>query len=344
MNDSDKISIIVPVFNVEKFLEKCIESIIKQTYQNIEIILIDDGSTDSSGQICDEWEKKDERIRVFHKENEGLGHARNTGLEKATGMYVMYIDSDDYISANMVERLFSVLLETNSDTVFCGLSRVCSNGSIVEIPGCYDSEVFLAEDIIDKVLLEMVGTLPSEKVDNVVFMSVWHAIYSTKIIEENEIRFPSERKLISEDIIYHIDYLQKSKRVAYIKDCLYFYRENPNSLSKKYDRNRFERQKVLYTEIIKRLSDFLPEEKYLYREQRIFLAGVRGRVVSITSTNQKNKLKEIHRVCRDDLVVEVIRQYPYHMNPIKHRIFNTAISHKWGAMLFILALFANKVR
>ena len=105
----EKISIIVPVYNVELYLEKCIESIINQTYTNIEIILVDDGATDSSGNICDLYSKKDSRIKVIHKRNGGLSDARNVGIEKAVGQYLMFVDSDDYIDKTMCEKLYNAL-------------------------------------------------------------------------------------------------------------------------------------------------------------------------------------------------------------------------------------------
>lgn len=102
---NDLISLIVPVYNVEKYLDKCLETITNQTYSNMEIILIDDGSTDLSGKKCDEWEKKDSRVRVIHKKNGGLSSARNAGIDVAKGKYISFIDSDDYIELNMIEIL-----------------------------------------------------------------------------------------------------------------------------------------------------------------------------------------------------------------------------------------------
>lgn len=116
----DLISVIVPVYNVEKYLAKCIDSILKQTYSNLEIILVDDGSTDNSNKICKEYEKLDKRIRVIHKKNGGLSDARNYGLTFATGDYISFIDSDDYIEKNMYELLLNALKNNNGDMAVCG--------------------------------------------------------------------------------------------------------------------------------------------------------------------------------------------------------------------------------
>ena len=118
------ISVIVPVYNVEKYISRCIESIMKQTYKNIEIILIDDGSTDNSGKICDEYSLKDDRINVIHKKNGGLSDARNTGLDIAKGKYISLIDSDDFVSKFFIETLYNTCKNENCEIAICEYERV----------------------------------------------------------------------------------------------------------------------------------------------------------------------------------------------------------------------------
>ena len=118
------ISVLIPVFNVERYLSRCIESVIKQTYKNIEIILIDDGSKDKSGKICDKYAKKDDRIRVIHKENEGVSVARNLGMDSANGEYIIFVDSDDWIEQQAVELLFSQLSLYDSDLAIGNISKL----------------------------------------------------------------------------------------------------------------------------------------------------------------------------------------------------------------------------
>ena len=273
------VSIIVPVYNVKKYLSDCVDSIIKQSYSNIEILLIDDKSTDGSSELCDLISKLDNRIIVVHKEiNEGLGFARNTGLDNASGDYIVFVDSDDYIENNMIEVLMNNLSGNQVDTVFCGFNKVLESGCIIPDKPCYDNEIFRNKDIIYKVLLEMVGSEPEEKEDCKLAMSVWHAIYSKSIIDNNNVRFVSEREIMSEDIIFHIDYLKCAKNIYFISDCLYNYRFNGDSLSRKFDPTRFERQKVLYNYINLKLDCFLEEEDYRNREDRKLLGGARGQI------------------------------------------------------------------
>lgn len=215
---NDLISIIVPVYNVEKYLEKCVKTLMEQSYKNIEIILVDDGSTDSSGKLVDRLANNDARITVVHKKNAGLGMARNTGLDYATGKYVAFIDSDDYTDVNMIQKLHNALEEYNSDTSYCGYTMAYDSGKFVSVPAYYNRQVFCDEEIIDKVLLEMVASKPEAKKDAILSMSVWHALYSMEIIRDNNIRFPSEREFISEDIIFDIAYLQKERTFSELQN------------------------------------------------------------------------------------------------------------------------------
>ena len=120
----DLVSIVVPIYNVEKYLDRCLDSIVAQTYRNLDIILVDDGSPDSCPQMCDAWAKKDSRIRVIHKRNQGLGMARNTGIENALGTYICFFDSDDYIAAETVEKAVKVAREEQAEVVIFGMTSV----------------------------------------------------------------------------------------------------------------------------------------------------------------------------------------------------------------------------
>ena len=122
------ISVIVPVYNVEKYLKKCVNSITSQTYENLEILLVDDGSTDSSGQICNEFEKNDARIKVIHKKNGGLSDARNAGLDRAKGQYYAFIDSDDYIQDNTIEIMLNAVKKNKSEIAICNMIRFLEEG------------------------------------------------------------------------------------------------------------------------------------------------------------------------------------------------------------------------
>ena len=127
MKDNPTISVIVPIYQVEKYIDKCLESIIKQTYRKLEIILIDDGSKDNSGKICDYYAMKDHRINVIHKPNEGVSKARNLGIEKSSGQYICFVDADDYISENYIEELYRLCIENDAEISICGVINIKEN-------------------------------------------------------------------------------------------------------------------------------------------------------------------------------------------------------------------------
>lgn len=325
------VSVILPIYNVEKYLDKCVESVVSQTYRNLEIILVDDGAKDTSPEICEKWAKQDSRIIVIHKKNAGLGMARNTGLDAAQGRYVAFIDSDDYLEKNAVEKLIEGL--GDADTVFCGHNIYYNERQIEPKSIRYAGCVFEGKAIQEKILVEMMGAAPSDPTDIVLPVSVWHGLYSMKIIREYNIRFPSEREFISEDMIFDIDYFAHSQKVAFIEPCLYYYRKNNDgSLTTVYNTERFNKEVVLYKEICRKMSLLLPEQAYMLRIQRTFLGRVRSCIMRAEkqSTNPSDIIKVM---CKDQTVKSVIRTYPYHQNKPSLRFFNFCLEHEFVSLL-----------
>ena len=213
--ESILISVIVPVYNVESYISKTIESILAQTYKNIEIILVDDGAKDNSGKICDEYAQKDNRIKVIHKENGGVSSARNCGIREMKGEYICFVDGDDWIAPNFIERLFKVINDNGADMSACSFFNTSS----------YDVTV------MD---LEADTEIITDRKFNCVFTEDSYAGYScnkmfrSKIILENNILF-DENIHSEEDMLFTIQYLEKCGKVAYIKERLYYYYNRPGS-------------------------------------------------------------------------------------------------------------------
>ena len=208
----DKITVIVPVYNVEQYLDRCVNSILNQTYRNLEIILLDDGSTDNSGKLCDSY--KDERIVVVHKKNEGLGLTRNVGIKKATGKYIVFIDSDDYIDTTMIENLYLDLKKNNADTCIGGFKRIYKD-RVVNSVNPYAGKIVEKNEILTSVLSKMFGK--SGNNNDYLEMSVWKVLFSRDIIVRNRIFFPSEREFISEDIIFDTEYYSNANLIVKIE-------------------------------------------------------------------------------------------------------------------------------
>lgn len=207
-----KLSIIVPVYNVAPYLNYCIDSILCQTFSDYELILIDDGSTDGSGEICDSYKQKDNRVRVIHQRNKGFSGARNAGLEMATGKYLAFVDSDDYIHPLMYQTLISVIEKDESDVAACESVRTEKN------------KIFTDDDIVKR-NYEIVYWSLDESLQNISLLNlvVWNKIYRRSIV--NEIRF--EDKAFCEDIGYNAEVLKRMhSSIAFVKFPFYYYRVN----------------------------------------------------------------------------------------------------------------------
>lgn len=218
MVDYPVISVIVPIYKVEKYLKKCLDSIINQTYNNLEIILVDDGSPDNCPALCDEYAQKDSRIRVIHKQNGGLSSARNAGFEIATSEYISFVDSDDYLNQNMYEKMMKLMLDTDADLCVCNYEKVDENGNILSS----DSESPLKEEIIN-------ATQALHKLteaNNCYYVTAWNKIYKRNILTNST--FPIGKIHEDEFAIHYI--LDKCKRIATTSKAYYYYVQRNGSI------------------------------------------------------------------------------------------------------------------
>ena len=214
------LSVIVPCYNVEKYVDKCISSIVNQNYPNIEIILIDDGSTDSTGVLCDAWQGRDSRIRVIHKQNEGSSYARKTGVENATAEYITFVDSDDWIDKNMYINMLNALLSTNSDIAQCGVCDAYEDGRIEYRTSEHKDGSFEIFDRTNGVLL-----ITKDK--------EWISYLGNKIFKKHlfcHIEFPKGRGACEDVSIMHILFHHVSQSV-YLRDEYYYYFRRSGSIT-----------------------------------------------------------------------------------------------------------------
>lgn len=209
----DLISIIVPVYNVEKYLEECVDSIINQTYKNLEIILVDDGSTDNSGKICDEYKEKDNRIVVIHKKNGGLSSARNEGMKYAKGAYLQFVDSDDYMDNDMVEMLYNMIITESADISMCS-HYILKNGNIYS-DATNGKYVFSNEEALEELLL-----------DRTIRFYAWNKLFRKELFED--VCYPEGR--LFEDILAMPEVFAKAKKIAFEDVPKYYYRQREGSI------------------------------------------------------------------------------------------------------------------
>lgn len=215
----DKVSIVLPIYNVESYLETCVQSVRNQTYQNIEIILVDDGAKDNSGKICDQLALEDSRILVVHKENGGLSSARNAGYKIATGKYLMYIDSDDVIKADVVEKCVETMQKDQSDIVIYGYEKIDENGNVLET--CTWGNKLLNHDMMVEYLYTAIIQMS--------FGYAWNKLYRKSVIDESQIL--ADSKIIDrEDLVYNLELLKNVDKVSYIDYVGYEYLQRSTSL------------------------------------------------------------------------------------------------------------------
>lgn len=207
MSDITLVSVIVPVYNVEDFVGKCLKSITQQSYENLDIVVVDDGSTDGSGRICDEFAKNDKRITVFHKENGGLSDARNFGIKKAKGELIAFIDSDDWVKKDYISVMYRAMNRADTDIAICGYNNVKPQEATMG-----------GEDATVKLLTKQ------ENIDIV----AWNKLYKKSLFVENEIYFPVGKK--HEDALTTYKILAKARKVTYVSQSLYEYIKRKNSI------------------------------------------------------------------------------------------------------------------
>ena len=221
------ISVIITVYQVKDYIEKCIESVINQTYKNLEIIVIDDGSTDGSSEILDKYALEDKRIKVIHKENGGVGNARNTGIKMAKGKYLYMIDGDDYISENTIEKLYNNLKEEDADISVCNFLWIYEDGKEKNDMEQVTKKRFCATDDT-----KYYNLYNEYYVSTVV---PWNKLYKKEIF--NGVKYPSG--IVHEDEYVICDILQNAKKISYMLDeDLYYYIQRSNSITKTFNMAR----------------------------------------------------------------------------------------------------------
>lgn len=337
-----RLSVVVPVYNVELYLDQCIESIINQTYNNLEIILVDDGSLDNCPILCDEWKKKDSRIKVIHKKNAGLGMARNTGIENATGDYICFIDSDDFIEKNTFEKCIEKLQKFKYDVIFYGHDKHDGFVSLKEyIPSPKKYEYFDNKSIVNELLPEMIIDVPYSHKTNMI-LSACMCLLKKSLIIDNDWRFVSERKIISEDIYSMFKLLRKANSICIINEVFYHYRINNSSLTRSFRIDRFDQIKKLHIELMKLVND---ENLLVERFDYLFLSYSIACIKQIVSSNLKYSEKKgyIRLICNDQHLIEIINKYINKETKLRKLYFKN-IRKKNYFIVYFFTYIQNKIK
>lgn len=339
-NNPIRVSVIVPVYNVERYVRQCLDTLLAQTYPLEEIVLVDDGSTDSSGTICDEYAASHEGVTVVHKQNAGLGYARNTGLDNLTRAsdYVMFVDSDDWLEKDAVEHLVGALGADPADCVIGGHTKKTAEGKTV-FEFKLENHRFEGTEVQEELLPRLCGSMPAAH--DSVPMSAYSALYRRSMLEEHNLRFPSEREMISEDFVFKFYFLLHAKTAGLSDFTGYCYRTVQGSLTTNYRPDRFEACVRFYKKAQEMISEAdLPDECLLRLNKTFFIylrMCIKQERSKVSGSNHEEALRSLQSMVSADVVQKAIELYPVSHLGIRQRFFVHLIERRRVNVLLVLA-------
>lgn len=339
-----KVSIIVPVYNVELYLDSCVQSLLKQTLEDVEVILVDDESPDNCPKMCDEYAKLDSRVKVIHKKNEGLGLARNSGLEVARGEYVAFIDSDDVVDLDAYETLYRTAGQNNLDMLCFSYNRFADNGFRTALKYDADLEILDDESHIRQSALGIFdhAALAVKPIGG----SSCMALFKRSIIEKNHLRFVSEREYISEDFIFTFLFSLGSSRIGLLPNTYYHYRLNWHSLTKVVRLDRMEKAE----QYAKYVSSIILKMGFTDKDVRFaigyYIGIARTAAVSVFQSNLSisEKRKWFKEQVSSEFFQDVKKSYPIRILPIKQRVCLWTMLHKCFWLTYLIIIVFSKIR
>ena len=331
-NTDVRISIIVPVYNAEKYIRRCIDSILNQTYKNWELFLIDDGSVDTSGKICDEYTLNDLRIKTIHQKNAGVSAARNIGLEKASGEYVCFIDSDDVIVVDYLATLINICNE-EVDLLWFGFHEISSNNKILT------RKALIGEFDLQNKNVKMEFVL-NNFLDGLLYFAPWNKLYRRKIIVENHILFPTQVSM-GEDLFFNMQYLLVAKKIKGIDTELYNYYIRTDSAMGSQSQYMYLDQFVRAMKIIEINKDNFELNK---RDiNRLFYKAIfnqYARMKSLSDLKENIKRAEEKKYLRRNAIYFALR--PIEIRNLFHKTKNiyswNFLLHQWINQIFIIGV------
>ena len=340
------VSIVVPIYKAENYLNRCVESIVNQTYTNLEIILVDDGSPDNCPQICDQWAEKDSRVKVIHQDNGGLSSARNQGMSIATGEYICFFDSDDYVDLNTIRHAYDLVEKHQAEVVVYGYHNVNSNGEIVgtRIPRG-EQEAYAGEAVQEEFLPEIVARDPRTGVGMGAVLSAWSMMASLELIRRENWSFVSEREILSEDVYSLLALYKYVNKVAILSEALYYYCENLSSVSRIYRPDRYARSVDCYLKCLELCEKNGYSAEVKRRCATPFVANVFATMKqTVTCFEDKAKaVAELKPMVDDPVLQRVLREKKGDKEPLKKKVFYWAIrKNRYAFVRFLLSARLNR--
>ncbi|WP_096156439.1 glycosyltransferase family 2 protein [Bacillus sp. FJAT-45066] len=331
-------SILIPVYNVEKFLSQCIDSILEQTYQNFEVVLINDGSTDSSGFICSKYAEADKRIKVFNQENQGLLMSRRNAISKATGEYLLFLDSDDYWNNNLLEMVYSAIIKFNCDLVIFKYSRVSEkNLFIKEAHSVFHNEAIFDENNKEELFREI---LSSSELNNLVCKVVKHSI-----MDEIDYR-PFKGISSGEDLLQSVPLIVNSNKIVYLDKSLYNYRITSGSITTTVNKRFFKDVTIVRETVL----TYLKKQKYDNEANNILFYNYYLEiiinyfyVIAKAKLNKKEKINFLVNLKKEDLILEAIPYIKYSKIKLVNKLPIYFLKNNYYNSIIIYTLIAAKL-
>lgn len=334
------ISVIVPCYNVSNYIEKCIDSILNNTYKKLEIILINDGSTDDTGFKIDQFQRVDSRIIVIHQENKGLSAARNLGIQTATGEYIAFVDSDDWIAPNYLECM-SNAIEANYDLVATSYNRVFQNTTMPR-------DLLIADKVKStKLKRRIIGLLDEEvkdpsQADSLV--TIWGKLYKSNLIKNNNLSFVDVKEVgTAEDLLFNLHYLKEASGESFvINQPLYYYRKyNTNSFTNQYKKDLFLQWQTLFNYI---KSNVTTADEQTAFQNRICLSMIGLGLNELANPNGfQEQLKNIKAIRNSEVYKLAYQKLTLRFFPLHWKLFFAAAKYNQILLLYLLLIVISKI-
>lgn len=340
-----KVSIIVPIYNVERYLDRCIDSLMNQTFDDIEIIALNNGSTDKSLDILNYYAYKDKRIRIINNKNIGVSKSRNIGIKEAKGEYIVFVDSDDWIDSNMIEILHKTISDNNCDLVMCTYVREFANHSKEKVFNLPEINIYEGIQVKNELLRKLVGPIQKE-LANPEYLdalgTVWAKMYKTSILKEKNLRFIDLKEIGSgEDILFNIYVFNEVSKVILLNKPMYHYwRENDNSITSRYIPNFVEKRRKYFNYIKDFIKDNdLGNEYEIALNNRICTSVLGMGLLECSKSNEASffcKIKNISAILKEDYIDSAYRSLELKNFTFYWRIFYFFNKYKLSLPSFLM--------
>ena len=341
-SDKPVFSIIVPVYNTAQYLEACVASLLQQTLPDLEVILVDDGSTDGSGALCDDLAARDERVRVLHKANAGQGLARNDGLDTARGEYVLFIDSDDTIEPDSCEVLRQFMEENHLQLCSFGYIIEDRDGNEVTRPSL-TTHIYEGDEVRSRFVPHYFGDSPEDPALRGV--SSCMTAFRRDVIEEGHARFPSEREVLSEDTLFSLKVCYMVERAGVLARYLYHYYQNPSSFSHTYRPDRFDKTLKLCDLLRGEAVSYHLEETVevrIHMQLWVSLMECIRQEVRRTDTGRREIHRKVKEYCDHEATQEAAQYLRGHALGRTQKVFLFAVRHRWYPAVELMAWLRNR--